>query len=213
MQKKAESSPTTTEKSPGMKNKLFNLDLKSLAFILIILLLLVGAYLKKDWLVVATVNNRPIWRWEYNRQLNQSYGQQVLDQLINQELVEQKVDQSNVAVTQEEIDQKISNIEGQLGGMELDEALQMQGISQEQFQQDLKTQIAAEKIISEEIEVTEEEIDQFITENAEQLSSEEEEQQVEEATQVLRQQKLSEKFNSWYQKIKEEANITRFLSF
>lgn len=211
MQKKVDSPPT--EKSPGIKSKLLNLDLKSLTFILIVLLLLVGAYLKKDWLIVATVNNRPIWRWEYSRQLNQSYGQQVLDQLINQELVEQKIDQSNVEVTQEEIEQKISDIEGQLGGMGLDEALQMQGISRERFQQDLKTQIAAEKIVSEGIEVTEEEINQFITDNAEQLSSEEEEQQVEEATQALQQQKLSEKFNNWYQKIKEEADITRFLSF
>ena len=180
--------------------------------ILAIIALLIFLYFKKSWFVVAWVNNRPITRLEFNHQLEQQYGKQVLESLINQKLINQEAKKQKINITDEQIQENIEKIEKSLSGqISLDDALKAQGITREQLNSDMKMQLTIEKLVSQGIEISDEEIAEYFKENKELFTATEEGKQKEEAINSLRQQKISEKFQKWLENLSNTAKILRFI--
>ncbi len=190
--------------------KIKQIDLKKAGFFLIAILLLTGIYFKRSWLIVAIVDKQPIWRWQFNNTLSRQYGQSTLSQLIDQKLIDKAIKKAGIQASEKEIEEKVDETEKNLGGLNLKEALEMQGISQEEFRKQIKDQIKIEKFLSEGIEITDEEIDKFIEENSQYFADKDKANQKDEAIENLQKQKMSEKYQEWHQELIDNTTIIRF---
>jgi len=189
-----------------------SLPLNKIVPILAIIAFLTLLYFKKSWFVVAWVNNRPITRFELNRQLEQQYGKQVLESLINQKLINQEAKKQKINITDEQIQESIEKIKESLSGqISLDDALEAQGITRKQLNSDMKLQLTIEKLVSQGIEISDEEIAEYFKENKELFTATEEGKQKEEAINNLRQQKINERFQEWLENLNNAAKILRFI--
>ena len=190
--------------------KVKQIDLKKASIFLIAMLLLASIYFKRNWLIVAIVDKQPIWRWQFNSTLSRQYGQSTLSQLIDQKLIDKAIKKAGIQASEKEIEEKVDETEKNLGGLNLKEALEMQGISQEEFRKQIKDQIKIEKFLSEGIEITDEEIDKFIEENSQYFADKDKANQKDEAIENLQKQKMSEKYQEWHQELIDNTTIIRF---
>jgi len=182
----------------------------------VILLVGVLAFVKKDWFVAAVVNRQPITTFELYQNLKTKYGEEVLTQIIRDKLIFQEANRHNLRVSQSEIDKRIKEVEGQVGGQEqLKEALRSRNIAESDFRTQIKTQILVEKLLEDQIKVSEGEVDDFIAQNPSDpnvAGTEDGKGPNREALrEQLRSEKLNEKFQSWYQNLEKKANILKFI--
>lgn len=179
-----------------------------LVILVIILALLVLAYFKKSWFVAATVNGTPITNFELQKKLNDTYREQTLNQLINEQVILDAGKKNNVVATDDEINNKISSIEAQVGGAQvLDNLLSQQGQTRQSLKDQVKVQIIIEKLYASEATVSASEIDQFITQNKDSMQATNSAGQQKEAFQAIHQQKLSQIFNQKFSELKKQADI------
>jgi len=205
---------TMSQENTPAKEKSFKIPVKKLIIFLAIIIIGFLLYQNKDLFIVATVNNRPISRQRFNQQIESQYGQQVLETMINEELIKQAAGDQKIVISQEKIDEEMAKIEKSLPeGMNLDQALQMQGMSRENLEEQMRLQLAIEEILAPKIQITDEELKQYIEENKDYFSATQEAQIREEAQEGLRQQKLNQNFQSWLQELTEKAKIDRWLKF
>lgn len=180
-------------------------------FIIILLGLLLLAFYKKDWLVAATVNGAPISNFEVLGRLNQQYRSQVLNQMVNERIITDEAKKNNVTVSNEEVDNKISQLEANVGGTEaLDGLLVQQGQTRSSLRDQLRIQIMIEKLYAQDATSSAEEINAFMEENKDQLQATTSAEQVKEAEEILTQQKLAKVFNQKFQELKEKAQVKIF---
>ena len=141
------------EKTPA-KEKSFKIPVKKLIIFLAIIIVGFLLYQNKDLFIVATVNNRPISRQRFNQQLESQYGQQVLEAMINEELIKQAAGDQKIVISQEKIDEEMAKIEKSLPeGINLDQALQMQGMNRENLEEQMRLQLAIEEILAPKIQL------------------------------------------------------------
>lgn len=170
----------------------------------------------KSVFVAATVNNQPISRAKLVRELETRYGEQVLDTLITQKLVEQAANEQNITVTDEEINQQIEEIRTQveLQGSTLEDALAMQGQTEENLREGVRYSIMVEKLFEGQAQVTEEEVRAYYDQNQEFYG---EETTYEDVSANIReqmvQQQLSGRFQQWLMERRDEATIRQFVNF
>ena len=130
------------------------------------------AVYKKEWFVAAIVNNEPITNFELLSKINKQYRQQVLNQLINEKIILQEALKRNISVTQSDLDNKIKDLEKNVGGAEtLDQLLAGQNQTRDSLKEQLKIQIIVEKLFQNQATVSAQEIDQYITQNKSMLTA------------------------------------------
>ncbi len=177
--------------------------------VLIIVLLLV---LKNPKLFLAAmVNNQPITTWEFNSALQKRFGARLLDQMIDEKLIQSQAIKQGVIVTNAEVDEKRQAIEAQVGGKDgLDQLIASQGLSLEDLRMQLKLKLLVDKMISKNVTVTEQEIADFMTKENQFLPATDSASQKKFAEETIKQQKLSEAFQSWYKDLKDKAKVYKF---
>ncbi len=189
---------------------------KKFIVILVLLLLALGVYYFKSLFVAATVNGLPIRRYSVINQLEDLYGQQVLDSLITEELIKQEARNKNITVGDAELDQEISNIEKQFSdsGQSLDDTLALQNMSRETFREQIFLQKLVEKLLGDKINVGDEEVDQYIEENKEFFPEGSDPDALrEDVFNQLKQDKLSTEFQTWIQEIRQNSSINYFVEY
>lgn len=184
---------------------------KKILVVAIVVVLLVLGFYKKEWFVAATVNGSPITFLEVLGRLNQDYKSQALDQLVSEKLIFDEANKKDVRVDKQEIDSKISEIEGQFGGVAgFDSVLSQQGQTRKSFKEQMKIQLTLEKLYSNEATVSSDEVNSFIKESGGLLESTDSAKQREQAEKILRNQKLSQIFSQKFQELKQNAKIKIF---
>lgn len=178
-----------------------------------ILVLLLLAFPFRFLVVPAIVNGQPIWSWNYVGKLHQQAGQQVLDQMINEALIEQEVRKQGIQVTAAEVDQQLAEINTQLGDSSggLEAALAFQGIDKDEFMRQLRLNLAMEKLVASTIQISDEEMAQEIKDNADVYKGLAEADAATTAASNLRSQKLREAFGQWFDNLKVSAKIHNFV--
>ena len=178
-----------------------------------ILLVAVLAWRFKGLLIAATVNGQPISRMELNSQLTNRFGQQVLDNIINERLILAATREQGIFVTNAELDERVASIEKKLAGQSsLADALTVQGLTAETFRRQLEIQIAIEKLYTNEATVSSKEIEDYIKSNAAYYKDATDPAALrEEVNETLRQQKINEKFEPWFSQVKNGAKIQKFI--
>jgi parvulin-like peptidyl-prolyl isomerase len=162
--------------------------------------------------VAALVNGQPITRVELVRELEKQNGKQALNSLITKTLILQEARKQNVSVTQEEVDNEIKKIEGNLStqGQKLDDVLALQGLTRDSLQEQVRIQKLVEKMVGKDIKITDKEVAAYMEQNKEVLG---EATKAEDVKQQLQQEQLSEKFQTWIQNLQKNANIMYLVNF
>jgi parvulin-like peptidyl-prolyl isomerase len=150
------------------------------------------------------------------RELEKQGGRQVLDNLISEALIVQEARKAGIVITEADIDAKAAEVKEQLSsqGQDLDSLLATQGMSQERFRYQIKTQLYIEKLLKDKIEITDEQINQFIETNKSFLPTDLDEEGLKNlARQELTQQGLSSQFSVWIAEVKKNSNINYFVQY
>lgn len=186
-----------------------------LRFIIIvaIIILLIIAVRYKQLFVVAMVNNNPITTWQLNQVMQQSYGKQTLDQIITETLLKNEAQKRNITVTQDEINQELQNVEASLGGfVTLDEALEQQGMTKKDLEDQVKLRIMVKKLVDDNVVVSDGEVEEYMEANKEYIQEgADPEQTRNDIRNYLKEQKVNEEIQSLIQELKNNANIVTFI--
>lgn len=184
---------------------------KKILLLVIVAVVLVLGFYKKNWFVAAMVNSSPVTTLEVLGRLNRDYKSQALDQLVSEKIILGEAKKKGVQVNKQEVNSKISEIEGQFGGAAgLESVLSQQGQTRKSLEEQIKIQLTLEKLYSNEATVSSEEIDSFVKESGKLLQSTDSAKQKEEAENALKQQKLSQIFSQKFQELKQSAKIQIF---
>lgn len=136
-----------------------------IGFLLITNLLTLIAWMVKDGdqtssEVVATVGDEDISRQDWLHAIELRHGKEVLQQLINQNVMEQSAEKYDISVSDEELEQEFSMLRSVLNVYD-----QASLPNEEVLKEQLRTEIILEKLISSEVEISEEELRTFYEEN------------------------------------------------
>ncbi|MBI2613717.1 MAG: SurA N-terminal domain-containing protein [Candidatus Levybacteria bacterium] len=187
-------------------------------FFIPLVVILIGAILFyfKGLFVVALVNGEPIFRLSLIAELEKQGGKQTLSSLVNQTLILQEAKKKNIEVSQEEIDKSAKQIEDSLKtqGQNLDTALAMQGMTRQDFMMQLKLRGLVEKLLADQIKVTDKEVADYIDQNKETLPTDLKEEEIKQSVrEQLKQQKLAGKSQEWLDSLNKNAKINYFVNY
>lgn len=179
--------------------------------ILIVVGIVVLAMFKKSLFIAAMINGSPITNLELQVRLNQQFRSQILNQLVNEKIILDEAKKGGAIPTEAEIDQKITELEANVGGKEtLDTLLLQQGQTRVSLRDQIKMQLAITKLYEKDATFSAEEVTQFIEQNKGQLIATDSASQEKEATNAIKQQKLSTIFNQKFQELKQNSKIQIF---
>ncbi len=198
---------------PSVKLDMKKLDPKKLIKPLIFLLILAVVYLVKDEVIVASVNGKPITRWALVRNLEKQSASVVLENMTLQILVEQKLKEAGVKVSDEDMNAELAKIEEQLAaqGQNLDDLLKAQGLTRATVKEQLALSKGMEILLADKVVVTEEEIAAYFEENKEMMGADVKFEDIKtDIESQLKQQKLATEQQKWFAEIKKAAKINYF---
>jgi len=186
--------------------------LTKVALIVVVLGLVAIFVSNKGLLVAAVVNGRPIFRWQLTSVMISRFGQQTLDSMISQALIDVEAKKAGIIVSQTDIAQKESDLVKSLGGdVSIDDILKYQGMTKADFEDQLRLQLTVEKLLGKDIIITDADIDAYIATSGSMLAATDEAGLREEAKQAIFSQQVNDKLQTWFTDLRSKAKILRFL--
>lgn len=180
------------------QNYLNRVNKKTVAIAAVVVGLGLLAFVASKYLVVAWVDNKPISRFDLMGELDKRYGKDTREQLIVQSLIASEAQKKNVSVSDVDIDAEVQKIETEQGGADkLNQALQMQGISQGEFRNLVRLQLLRQKLFSGGTSVSDGEVEAYITENKAQLPETIDDKIKSSIKDELLQQKTAATYSAW----------------
>lgn len=183
---------------------------------LVVIFIAVILFYFKGLFVVALVNGVPITRLSIIQELEKQGGKQTLSSLVNQTLILQEAKKKNIEVSQKEIDDAAKQIEDSLKtqGQSLDTALAMQGMTRQDFLMQLKLRNLVEKLLADQVKVTDKEISDYIEKNKDTFSTDLKEPEIKKRVEEqLKQQKLASSSQVWLTNLTKNAKIQYFVNY
>jgi len=143
--------------------------IKSLAIILIIAILLIftlTSCVKSNNEVVAKVNDAVITKEELYDFMVSQYGQNAINALIANKIIDLEAEKENIKVTNDEIEKRIDEIVEPYGGRDnLDEFFETYNTSMEDIKKNVAINLKVEKLLGPKIDITEDEMKSYFEEN------------------------------------------------
>ncbi|HPI67401.1 MAG TPA: hypothetical protein PKZ16_02575 [bacterium] len=205
------------EELPPEDKKVVKIKISRKAIIVaaVVIVVLVLAYFLKGIFIAATVDGSPIGRLTVIQKLEKISGKNLLDSLINQKLVEQEAKDKKIVVTAEEVEAEIKKIETQVStqGLTLEEALAAQYMKLEDLKKQITFQKQVEKMIADKIKVTDEEVEQYISDNKVTLEAGQEASAKEQIKAGLENQKFNQAGEDLLKALKDKAKIRYFVEY
>lgn len=179
-------------------------------------ILMLGFLYKKNIIAFAFVNGEAISLTDTIQLIRTGYSPQVFDAFMTEKLVEIEARKRGIIVSKEEIEKDIRRIEEDLAlqGKTLTEVLVNSDQSLEDFQRNVKFHLTVYKLLSDNVEITPEEVDKYIKENDYIFSSPKERVEVEkEVEELLFKEKLSAEYDKWIRDVKAGSEIDYLVHF
>ena len=188
---------------------------KTAIIILVIIVILALAYIYKGLFIAAMVNGSPISRLSIIQKLEKSYGKNLLDSIINEKLIQNEASAKGVVVSDDEVNAEIKKVEDQISvqGSTLGAELLAQGMSMDDFKNQIILRKKVEKLLGDKINVTDEEVEQYIKDNEVSIPSGQEATAKGEIKSSLREQKLNTEAPTLISGLKLKANIQYFVNY
>ena len=187
---------------------------KTIATVLIIVIVLSGLFLAKSLFVAAIVNNQPITTLSFIRELEKKDGKATLDNMVVEMLVFQEAKKQKVQISSQDVDSKLKEIEASFTaqGQKLDDVLVMQGETREGLKRQIELQLIVEKILGKDISISDKQIsDSFNTNLSSYPKGTKLEDKKDEIKATLTQQALSDKIQPWINDLKTKSKILQFI--
>ena len=125
-----------------------------------------GAYAYTNTQTVGSVNGDRITKSELYDTMANVYGSAAVESLITKKVIEQEADKRDVKVKDSEINEKVDAYKESYGGEEaLISALEASGLTLDDLKEDLEVNIKIEKLMQEDIEISEDEVKAYYEEN------------------------------------------------
>ncbi len=174
--------------------------------------LLVLAAVNRGLIVAAVVDGKPIFSWQLNNTLRTRYGQQTLEGMIGEVLIAREAQKQGVTVSQKELEAKQKEILSSLGTeVSLGDFLKFQGLTEADFNQQLRLQLTVERLLTKNLTITDSDIDAYIATNRAMLVATEASALKEEAKKAIINNEVSEKLQSWFLEVRQKAKVMKFL--
>lgn len=189
---------------------------KTVAIVVIILIIAALAYIYRGVFVAATVNGQPISRLAVIRELEKQAGRATLDAMVNEQIVRDEIAKQGIVVEDETVNQEIAAIEAQITsqGGTLAAALMAQGMNLDELKDQILLQKQVEQLLASKMNVTDEEVSAYITENkltpAEGQSEDAFKGQIRE--QLVAAQ-LSLQASDWINTLRSEASVNYYVNY
>lgn len=175
-------------------------------------LLVILAAVNKGLIVAAMVDGKPIFSWQLNSTLRTRYGQQTLEGMIGESLIQSEAKKTGINVSAEDIDAKQKEILSSLGAeVSLEDFLKFQGLSEEDFNQQLIIQLTVERLLTKDLVVTDSDVDNYIATSGATLTATEPAQLREEAKRAIISNQVSERLQPWFLELRQKSNVMKFL--
>lgn len=156
-----------------MLNSILNKKMIFPAVLILLLTLIVTlGFTKKE--TAASINGEKISKDELYTKLTHLYGDEALDSLITNKVIEMESEKEKVKVTGNEIDEELTKLQESYGGEEgFASALEQNNVTMEQVREDIEYYLLAEKMIEPSIKITEEDMKTYFEENKESFDQKE----------------------------------------
>ena len=209
-----ESSPSKERQQKYFK-KSIQINTRTAIIIAIVIIIGVLAYIYKGVFIAATVDGSPIMRLTIIQKLEKTSGKNLLDSLINEKLIQNEVRAKNIIVSDDEINSQTKTIESQIAtqGGTLDAALAEAGMSMDDLKKQIMAQKEIEKLLADKINVTDEEVAQYIKDNKVSIPQGQEATIVDQIKSEMRNQKISTEAQTLITNLKSKAKIQRFVNY
>ncbi len=179
--------------------------------LLAVLVLALFAYKNPKYFVAAVINNKPIFAWDFNAQLQKKFGTRFLDQMIDETLVRDEAVREGVSATDKEIAEKVNQLQAQIGGQEaFSQFLNNQGLTPADLNDQIKLKILVDKMLAKKVTVSQKEVEDFLSNNKDSLPSTDSAAQRNYAEESLKQQKTNQEFQKWFTDLKTKSKIYKF---
>lgn len=123
---------------------------------------------------VALVDGEKITKEELTDRLISLYGENVLNQLIVNKMIEIDAEKQGIEVSEDELNEELDKYYSMYGGEEnFASFLEMSGFKLDDFKDDVKLSLLLDRILEERIEITDEEMKEYFEENKEDFAQEE----------------------------------------
>jgi foldase protein PrsA len=208
------SGSTIIKKLEAVK-KIIKNNLKIIIVIAVIIVLGILGYFFRGLFIAATVNGSPISRLSIIQKLEKVSGKTLLDSLITEKLVQNEVDAKKITISDDEINAEIKRVEDQVSaqGGTLDEALTAQGMSRDDLRTEVILRKEMEKLLADKLNVTDQEIAQYIKDNNITVAAGEEIATNDQIRSELSSQKFSSEAESFITDLKAKAKIKYFVNY
>ena len=209
-----ESSPSKERQQKYFK-KSIQINTRTAIIIAIVIIIGVLAYIYKGVFIAATVDGSPIMRLTIIQKLEKTSGKNLLDSLINEKLIQNEARTKNIIVSDDEINSQIKTIESQIAtqGGTLDAALAEAGMSMDDLKKQIMAQNEIEKLLADKLNVTDEEVAQYIEDNKVSIPQGQEATIADQIKSEMRNQKISTEAQTLITNLKSKAKIQRFVNY
>lgn len=117
--------------------------------------------------VVAKVGDIDITKDELYNLLVKKHGEESLDALITDKIIELEIEKANIEITEEEIEKEFGNMEDYYGGPEvLAEVMLTNNVAREVMNESIKLNLSMKKLVASDIVITDQEIEEFYVTNS-----------------------------------------------
>jgi len=159
---------------------------------------------------VAIVNGERLYRKEFYSQLEETYGSTVVSSMIDEALIYQEAKKKDVEITEKDIDKELSSLEEQYGGKEaLQQILDERNIPMDRLRHQIETTLIVEKMLSKEIEITEDEMKAYYEQYKDVYFSDSADYEAasDAVKEQLKSEKVSEQAQIWIQELRDDSTI------
>lgn len=124
--------------------------------------------------VVARVNGDAISKEELYDILVKQNGEAAIDSLITERIIALEVKKQNISLTDKEVDDELAGLIAQNGGEDyFNQTLEMYGLAMDDVKKDVKSNLELEKLLKQEVSVSEDEMKNYFEENKDTFAQQE----------------------------------------
>lgn len=178
-------------------------------------LVVAGLAFAQGLVVAATVNGTPISRLAVISELEKRGGAEALDALISKKLIDDEARKQNIVITAEELDGELKEIGSQIAsrGSTFDEQLAQQGLTRADVREQITAHLKLEKLLADQAQVSEEEIDAYIKAQKITLPKEGVAAARTKISEQIREEKVGEFSEQFVADLRSKANITYYVTY
>jgi hypothetical protein len=161
------------------------------------------------------INHQPVSLGEFVLFVKREGPDNAIDRLITEKIIEIEAKRRNIYVTQQEISEELSNYHQKAleSSVVFSDIIINSAQTSKDVEKNIKLRIMLYKILSQDIEVTEWEVDQYFKENRELFKGKEEDEIKREIKRILINEKVTQKYESWIKEAKASAEVNYIIDY